>query len=235
MKYLTYAFRLATMSIGLLLSPVEGILGGSVERDLQGGTDLCACSPREYELKFDFSLECDPINIYRESGGVLDAICLVSGFDSIDVADLFPVAASSVQFIEIGQHGAPIAFALETGDFHDGSTITYQSISFARSVTPRAFQVRALGRNAAGVPLALQWAITFSNDCGIFPVLMPNDSIGWTTFVSPQMTNAQLSSCTGFFRFSSHFIDLTQRIWMPVSPYGFPDNFSNNRNPNFLS
>ena len=149
-----------------------------------GNTDLCACSPRVYELTFDFSLECEPINVDLENGGIVDATCLVTGFDDINVTDLIPVAVSSVQLIEIGQSGAPAAVAQETGDFRDGSTITYTSISFEGAVAPRAFQVRALGRNAAGEPLILQWAVTYSNNCGVWPVIDVFDSIGWTIFVS---------------------------------------------------
>ena len=119
-----------------------------------------------------------------ENGGIVDATCLVTGFDDVNVTDLIPVAVSSVQLIEIGESGAPAAVAQETGDFRDGSNITYTSISFEGAVAPRAFQVRALGRNAAGEPLVLQWAVTYSNNCGVWPVLEVNDSIGWTIFVS---------------------------------------------------
>ena len=106
-----------------------------------------------------------------ENGGIVDATCLVTGFDDVNVTDLIPVAVSSVQLIEIGESGAPAAVAQETGDFRDGSTVTYTSISFEGAVAPRAFQVRALGRNAAGEPLVLQWAVTYSNNCGVWPVI----------------------------------------------------------------
>ena len=155
------------------------------------GTELCACSPRVYELTFDFSLECEPINVDRESGGILDATCLVAGFDNINVTDLIPVTVSSVQLIEIGQDGGPAAVAQETGDFRDGDTITYTSISFEGAVAPRAFQIRAIGRNEGGEPLVLQWAVTYSNNCGVFPVLEINDSVGWTIFVSTRSYSLQ--------------------------------------------
>lgn len=84
--------------------------------------------------------------------------------------------------LEIGQDGAPAAVAQETGDFRNGDSVTYTSISLEGAVAPRAFQLRALGRNEAGEPLVLQWAVTYSNNCGVFPVLEINDSIGWTIF-----------------------------------------------------
>jgi len=171
-----------SLSIGLLLVLLS-LLTRSTTAQISG-TELCACSPRVYEFTFDFSLECEPINVDLNSGGILDATCLVAGFDNINVTDLVPVAVSSVQIIEIGQDGGPAAVAQETGDFRDGSTITYTSISFEGAVAPRAFQVRALGRNEAGEPLVLQWAVTYSNNCGVFPVLEVNDSVGWTIFVS---------------------------------------------------
>ena len=108
-------------------------------------------------MTFDFSLECEPINADMESCGIADATCLVTGFDNINVTDIVPVAVSSVQVIEIGQDGAPAAVAQETGDFRDGSSIRYTSISFVvTGGVPSAFQVRALGRNAEGEPLVMQ-------------------------------------------------------------------------------
>lgn len=171
-----------SLSLGLIFA-IFSSLAGTASSQISG-TELCACSPRVYELTFDFSLECEPINVDLESGGINDATCLVAGFDNINVTDLIPVAVSSVQLIEIGQDGGPAAVAQETGDFRDGDTVTYTSISFEGAVAPRAFQVRALGRNDGGEPLVLTWAVTYSNNCGVFPVLQVNDSVGWTIFVS---------------------------------------------------
>jgi len=170
-----------SLSLGLVFA-ILAIFTQSVDSQISG-TELCACSPRVYELTFDFSLECEPINIDMDNGGIDDATCLVAGFDNVNVTDRIPVAVSSVQLIELGQDGAPAAVAQETGDFRDGDSITYTSISFEGAVAPRAFQVRALGRNAAGEPLVLQWAVTYTNNCGVFPVLEINDSVGWTIFV----------------------------------------------------
>lgn len=145
---------------------------------------FCSCSPRVLELTFDFSLDCEPMNVDLSSGGIEDATCIVTGFDNINVTDLVPVDVSSVQIIEIGQNGAPISVAQETGDFRDGDAFAYTSISFEGAVAPRALQIRALGRNVEGEPLVLQWAITFTNSCQFFPVVQVNDSLGWTIFVS---------------------------------------------------
>lgn len=174
---------LKKLSIGLILSIIFIAWNSNVDAQV-AGTDLCACSPRVYELTFDFALECDPINVDVAGDGILDATCLVTGATSPNITDFVPVAVSSVQIIEIGQDGLPAAFAQETGDFRDGATITYTSISFEGEAAPRAFQVRALGRNADGDPLVLQWAVTYSNNCGVFPVLELFDSVGWTVFVS---------------------------------------------------
>ena len=135
-----------------------------------------------YEFTLDFSLECEPVNV--GGPGIADTTCLVTGFDKINVTDLVPVAVSSIQLIEIGQDGGPAAVAQETGDFRDGSTFTYTSISFGGGIAPRAFQLRALGRNSAGETLVLQFAVTFTNACGVFPVITEGQSVGWTVFVS---------------------------------------------------
>lgn len=147
--------------------------------------ELCACSPSAYVLTFDFSLECEPINVDFENGGIADAVCLVTGFDNINVTDLVPVAISSIQFIEIGQDGGPVNVDQISRDFGDGNSFEFTSISATPGVqAPRAFQVRALGRNAAAEPLVLQWAITYTNNCGVFPVLEEGNNVGWTMFVS---------------------------------------------------
>ena len=188
-----WRLHITPLSIGLLLTILLSFLEGTTSQI--SNTELCACSPRVYELTFDFDLECEPINVDFESGGILDATCHVNGFDNINVTDLVPVAVSSVQLIEIGQGGAPIAVEQYTGDYRDGASIEYTSISFEGAVAPRAFQVRALGRNEAGDPLVLQWAVTYSNNCGVWPVLEINDSIGWTIFVSFLQCSAAQCSC----------------------------------------
>lgn len=165
------------------LDQLTPIATDAVDSRQISGTEPCACSPRVYELTFDFSLECEPINVDLTSGGIVDATCLVAGFENVNVTDLAPVSVSSIQLIEIGQDGGPAAVAQETGDFRDGDTVTYTSISFEGGVAPRAFQLRALGRNSGGEPLVLQWSLTYSNHCGIFfPILEVNDSVGWTIF-----------------------------------------------------
>lgn len=168
--------------VGFLVALISSLLGRANAQI--SGTELCACSPRVYQLTFDFSLTCEPININLTNAGIMDATCLVSGFENINVTDLVPVAVSSVQLIEIGQNGGPVAVKKETGDFRNGSTINYTSVSFEGAVAPRAFQVRALGRNLEGQSLVLQWAVTYTNNCGVWPVLQLDDSIGWTIFVS---------------------------------------------------
>ena len=178
------------ISLGIFVAMFSSLIG--MTNAQIAGTELCACNPRVYELTFDFSRGCEPINVDRDSGGIMDATCLVAGFDNINVTDLVPVAVSSVQLIEIGQDGGPAAVAQETGDFRDGSTITYTSVSFEGAVAPRAFQVRALGRNAGGEPIVLQWAGTYSNNCGVWPVLELQDSVGWTIFVSLFFINGML-------------------------------------------
>ena len=162
----------------LLLLVISGLLPTACRRQ------ICACSPSVYEFTFDFSLECEPINVSVGNGGVSDPTCLVTGFDNPDTTDLVPVAVSSVQIIEIGQDGGPAAVEQETGDFPDGFTISYTSVSANGAVLPLAFQIRALARNQGGEPIVIQISIPYTNDCGVFPVLEVNDSIGWFVFVS---------------------------------------------------
>jgi len=173
-------------AFGIILLQLINITNGQ-----QVGVDICACSPRVYEMTLDFSLTCPPI-LVEIGEGVIEGSCLITSFDNPEVIDLIPVAVSSVQFIELGQDGTPLSVTQETGDFRNRSVLTYRSVS-EKGIIPLAFQTRAIGMNEDGDTLIMQWALTYNNDCGIFPILDEGESVGWTVFTD--LTNPLQTVC----------------------------------------
>lgn len=153
------------------------------------GTDICACQPSVYKFKLNFSLSC--IDTTVEGPGITETACNVNSRDSNEnVTNPFPITVSEVQVLELGQSLQVVGSSVYGGTFFDGDEISYTSITVTEPGTidaatiPRGFQVFITGINSDEDPLVNQWAITYSNDCGIFPLLEIGDLIGWTNFVS---------------------------------------------------
>lgn len=156
----------------------------------QIGTDFCGCQPATYTFTFDFALTCDDTDV--AGPGINDTACLTAIRDQ-DVSpaeDLVPVVVSSVQIFELDQNLTPFAQTVRTGTFVNGSNFTYTSIistitdlSNVASL-PRGLQLVMTGLNSKENSTVQTWIITYTNDCGIFPLLTEGESAGWTIFVS---------------------------------------------------
>jgi hypothetical protein len=175
--------RLATL--GLLLASSTGASGQVI------GVDVCACSPNTYEFTFDFSLFCPPVNITL-GDAVSATSCLVSPFGNPDVTDLIPVAVQSIDVLELGQDLRVLVQEQIEGNFADGDSFQYTSvISNPENIggpvdIPRAIQLNIVGVNQLDELIINVYIITFTNDCGSYPVLQEGQSAGWTRFVSGQ-------------------------------------------------
>jgi hypothetical protein len=160
-------------------------------QEKQIGVDVCACSPRTFEFKFDFSLVCPPVDI-PEEGGIQTISCLLSPFSNPDTTDLVPVSVSEITVIELAQDVSVLVREEIFQDgvlFEDGDTFTYSSIvdspsevSSANDV-PRSLQLNIVGQNQAGEDIINVFIITYSNTCTDFPVLTAGQSIGWAILV----------------------------------------------------
>jgi len=153
--------------------------------DAQGEGGICACSPSTYEFTFDFSLAC-PRPGGNYGPGIAEVTCFITSF-SADVSDLVPVSVQTISIIEADVNRVPIAQSAIEGDYDSGSTFTYSSVSAlgdSSSPLPQSIQLTITGTNAANSSLVQVWAIKFSNDCEVFPVLNTGESFGWTEFVS---------------------------------------------------
>jgi hypothetical protein len=52
------------------------------------------------------------------------------------------------------------------------------------NMIPKGLQITLAGRNAEEQDLVDFWLIIFDNECGVFPVVLEGQQIGWTIFVS---------------------------------------------------
>lgn len=151
--------------------------------------ELCSCAPSTYEFTLDFDLFCPPVNITL-GDGVLATSCFVSPFGDPTVTDLIPIAVQSIGILELGQDVRVLNQENIEGNFGDGDTFQYTSVA-ANPVNivdsadiPRALQLNLIGLNANDEPIINVYIITFTNNCGTYPVLFEGQSAGWTVFVS---------------------------------------------------
>jgi hypothetical protein len=166
---------------GLLSSLLTGASGQE--------NDDCACSPSTYEFVFDFNLFCPPVNITL-TDAVEETSCSVGPFDNQDATNLIPVSVQSIDILELGQDLRVLVQETLEGNFVNGDSFRYESISNVQGeITspveiPRAIQLNIVGVNVNDESIINVFIVTFTNDCGTYPVLVDGQSIGWTFFVS---------------------------------------------------
>ena len=153
----------------------------------QIGTDLCACSPAVYTFELIFDATCDETNV--DGLGIENSDCFVSaaGIDP-DITDFRPVAVSSIDILELDQTLVPFVFRPYRGSFRNGDTFTYTSVvgtdpNLPPGRIPGGFQMNILGVNAIDQDIQNVWIITFTNECGVFPIFSAGEQIGWTKLI----------------------------------------------------
>lgn len=153
------------------------------------GVEICACAPGSYEFFLDFDLFCPPVNI-TVGDAVAATSCSVTPFGDPNVADLKPVAVNSIDIFELNQDLEITVQENIAGSFGDGDSFQYTSIAALpgeivdpRDI-PRAIQINLLGVNQFDEAIINIFLITFSNNCGRYPVLFEGQFAGWTRFVS---------------------------------------------------
>jgi hypothetical protein len=154
------------------------------------GLDICACQPSVYEFKFDFGLTCKDLDV--GGPGINDTTCLTElrGAENQEDADVVPVTVSQISIFELDQNLDVIAQTAKTGAFLTGSTFTYTSIIATEpdmlnpNSLPRGIQLVFIGTNALNQAVVNTFAILYSNECGIFPLLKEGEVAGWSILVS---------------------------------------------------
>ena len=150
--------------------------------------EVCACSPSTYTFVLDFSLTCLPTNAMAGSG-VASVSCLIGPFGA-PTNNLVPVVVDSVSILELDQVNNVIVEKRIDGELFDGDSYLYSSVvNNLEGVTsaeqiPKALQLNLSGRNEHGVMLMNVFIVTFTNECGVLPVLQIGESVGWAVFVS---------------------------------------------------
>jgi hypothetical protein len=177
-SFFTSSRLTALTLLALLFNPATGQIGGR-----------CACSPSTYQFTFDFGLTCPPVNVTR-SDAVAATTCLIAPFGDPEVTDLIPVAVQSINILELNQNLQTLVTETIEGNFGNGDSFRYVSIAAIPGEivnpldVPRAIQLNVIGSNQIGDPIINVYLITFTNDCGAYPVLVNGQSAGWTVFVS---------------------------------------------------
>jgi hypothetical protein len=176
-------FKSLLKTIGILASIGTGAHGQVI------GEDICGCSPSTYIISLDFTLFCPPTNV-TIGAGVSSASCLIMPFGNPETTDLEPVVINSIDILELGQDISIIVRENLEGEFIQGDTFDYESITNTpEAITgsqdiPKAIQLNLIGSNAGGEGLIAVLILTFTNSCEIYPVLQENQSAGWAIFVS---------------------------------------------------
>lgn len=158
------------------------LFGGATAQD-----EICSCSPSSYEMSFDFSLVCPPVDVTL-NGGVAETSCQISPLGGV-FDDVVPVEVTSVVFLELGQDSIPVSQTNITGPFFDGDEIVYTSSLVGQDAAtvpsddiPKIVQFNIFATNAAGQSIVNFFAIAFTNDCSVVPVFEEGDSAGWLKF-----------------------------------------------------
>lgn len=175
---------------GLFLVILVLVLSASFWLDFalaQVGTNICACQPAVYEITLNFTVRCDEVDV--QGPGILETACRIEKETTGDVTDFVPAQVTEIQFLELNSNLQTLQQEARTGSFRTGNIVRYTSVlavqtSFDEDTLPAAFQVIMRGVNAVDQPIQMFWVITYSNDCGVFPVLSEGQKQGWSIFVS---------------------------------------------------
>ncbi|GKY96656.1 hypothetical protein MPSEU_000625200 [Mayamaea pseudoterrestris] len=189
------AVSLATASN--VVTTILLLLSASLAVNAQGGNnnnpvvgvDVCACQPATYEFKLDFGIDCSDKTVVSGAAGINDTACIVNTEQQVNVTDFSPVRVTTIQILELNQDLRVIAQTPLSGDFRSGDTFKYTSVIAQIDpdeenvdMIPKGLQITLAGRNAEEQDLVNFWLIIYENDCGVFPVVLEGQQIGWTVF-----------------------------------------------------
>jgi hypothetical protein len=200
--------------------------GQEIDSGPEIGTELCSCSPSTYEFTLDFDLSCPPVNI-TIGNAVQATSCITSPYGDPDITDLVPVAVTSITILEMGQELMVVSQTNINKELLNGDTVTYSSIAADPNsitnakVVPRAIQINLEGKNVLDQKIINVFIITFTNECGSYPVFEEGQSAGWMRFVSAAVVAAAEIAPNHLFsqlrngnHFSLRYICCCIIVWM---------------------
>ncbi|GAX16416.1 hypothetical protein FisN_10Hh342 [Fistulifera solaris] len=193
----------------------------------QIGVDLCACQPAVYSVRLQFNLTCSDATIAAGLPGIEDTTCLVDKSTDANLTDFVPTMINEIQFFETDQEGNIVQQNLFADGYVDGEVLNYTSfllLSNAIDVVslPSALSVFATGQNAAGEPIINTWAIEFTNDCAVHPVITTGQRIGWTVFKEVQDPPVEPLLCPLVSSMPSEVTTIVPTVARTEAPVGAP-------------
>jgi hypothetical protein len=135
-------------------------------------------------MTLDFALTCAETSVAL-SPGITDVVCNTNPDTSLDPAT---AQATSIQLLELDQFQKILRTDMITDVQENGATIQYRSY-IASSQTnqvdrvPGSLEIAIMARDATVTSIYQQLVIQFSNDCSVYPVLLPEQQIGWLKLV----------------------------------------------------
>jgi hypothetical protein len=145
----------------------------------------CVCQPGEITFTLNFDLRCRDSNVLTGDHGINETLCV----EFPPINDTVPVSVSNISMSEVNSNFDVLKMVNYSDTFSTGDNITYISYavtnteSVENGTIPYAFQVTITGENEAGISLTNSYAIVYTNDCSIYPVLEVGSQIGWTAVV----------------------------------------------------
>ena len=127
-----------------------------------------------------------------EGPGINATACLTEIRGQDDVVpdeELVPMSVQNIQIFELDQNLQVVAQTVRVGSFVNGSNFTYATIISTRPESinptslPHGLQLVITGLNRNEATVVNIYIIIYTNDCGIFPILIEGQTAGWTIFV----------------------------------------------------
>ena len=88
--------------------------------------------------------------------------------------------------LELRENFTVMAQTNFTSEYRDGDSFVYQAVTNNPDIEelPWVLQVNLFGENADGQTISNFYAIAFTNDCDVYPVLNVSSTVGWNIIVS---------------------------------------------------
>jgi hypothetical protein len=145
--------------------------------------DVFICSPTAFTMTLNFTGACP--GTIEEGAGIDGTECF---FVPNATLNMSPVSVERISIQELGRDLKVLDNTNEQGEFVDGDSIEYTSVSSGEITeleqVPGGLQVNLIGRNALSQEISNSFLIQYTNDGSASPVIVIGDQIGWVTFVS---------------------------------------------------
>ena len=149
------------------------------------GVDVFICSPTSMTFTLNFTAVC-PGNIF-ERPGIADTDCFYE-LPGNTTERLPIVSVISIQIIEVNLDLTPAHVENFVGDYQDGDSIEWTSVSATdivnSSQVPGGIQFVVRGVDENGGIIKNSGIIDYSNDGSVSPIFEIGDQIGWIVIVS---------------------------------------------------